>query len=486
MGAVRPIELALREGGGTASADGGWEVAERGENLRCRLEEQAALQSGLGPRAVLAAKRGGGGDQASDHRRGLCLSADAENLAQLHPPLAHQDLGQRADADEADPLEFGRGELVLRSDLGGERRPPLQRPRRPQMVGGGGDSRGDRLGRDRHSKELPVSETLFGRRSRQRAAGENGERERERSRTPSPPVSVHRPAPGLHMGPHRPIASLRALRAIALAAAVAACAAPPLAIEDPPILYPSSARERLVRIALAEWEEWGRQFTDHTGTVAGAPAQVPRLEDEEQAFPALVAYWSTVPGREETVARNRARLRRLQAGGLPEAALWADVPWSAAFLSFLLRSAGYDAIDAPSAEAHWVLVDHLLARHARFPTLAAFVPHPPLGRAPRPGDLLCATRNTARGRYASPDDRAAEFGRPVPMHCDVVVAVREGVIEAVGGNLGDAVRLVLLPARADGRLGPAPAQAPPLPAWFVLFENRSGRSPPLARHDTLR
>lgn len=273
---------------------------------------------------------------------------------------------------------------------------------------------------------------------------------------------------------------------ITVALAVAACAAPPPALEEPPVLYPASARERLVRIALAEWEEWGRQFTDHTGSVAGAPGQVPRTEEEEEAFPALVAYWSATPGREAILARNRARLRVLQGGGVPDAPPWTDVPWSAAFLSFLLRAAGYDATDAPSAEAHWVLVDHLIARETRFPGRAPFAPHAPSARPPQPGDLLCATRDAARGRYARPQDRAAEAGRPVPMHCDVVVGVREGVVEAIGGNLGDAVRLILLPTGPDGRLIPAPADVPPPPAWFVLFENRAGRALATAARDAAR
>ncbi|MCS6853738.1 MAG: DUF2272 domain-containing protein [Elioraea sp.] len=278
--------------------------------------------------------------------------------------------------------------------------------------------------------------------------------------------------------------TLAQVRGVIVAFALAACAVPPPAAEEPPILYPASARERLVRIALAEWEEWGRQFTDHTGTVAGAPALPARTEEEEQAFPALIAYWSAVPGQGDVLARNRTRLRLLQSGMVPEAAPWTDRPWSAAFLSFLLRSAGYDATDAPSSEAHWVLVDHLIARHARFPGRAPFAPHPPNARAPQPGDLLCATRDAARGRYARPEHRAAEAGRPMPMHCDVVVGVREGVVEAIGGNLGDAVRLVLLPAGADGRLVAAPAAAPPPPAWFVLFENRSGRGAAIAASDT--
>lgn len=262
--------------------------------------------------------------------------------------------------------------------------------------------------------------------------------------------------------------------AASLALLLAGCAAVPA--EEPPVPYPASARDRLVRIVLAEWEEWGRQFTDHTGSVTGAPAAEGRTEEMIEAFPALVAYWSAVPGSAPTIARNRARLRRTVAD--PAAApLWTEVPWSAAFLSFALRAAGYDPADVPAAPAHWMVVDHLLARAERWPDTAAFLPWPPDAYAPAPGDLLCATRAEARGRYARPADRAAELGRAVPMHCDIVVGGREGVVEAIGGNLGDAVRMSLLPADPAGRLyESAPPEAPEMPAWFVVFENRAGQT----------
>jgi hypothetical protein len=268
-----------------------------------------------------------------------------------------------------------------------------------------------------------------------------------------------------------------ALRRFAAAASLAGllsgCAVVP--IEEEPVPYPASARDRLVRIALAEWEEWGRQFTDHTGSVTGAPIAEGRSEEMVEAFPALVAYWSAVPGSDPTIARNRAGLRRAVADPANAPLLWSEVPWSAAFLSFALRAAGYDAVDVPAAPAHWMVVDHLLARAVRWPDAAAFLPWPPDAYAPAAGDILCATRAEARGRYASPADRSAESGRAVPMHCDIVVGRREGVVEAVGGNLGDAVRMSLLPADPAGRLyESAPPEAPEMPAWFVVFENRAG------------
>ena len=46
-----------------------------------------------------------------------------------------------------------------------------------------------------------------------------------------------------------------------LLALLAACAAP-VPPPEPPLSYPPSARERMLRIVLAEWEEWGRVELD--------------------------------------------------------------------------------------------------------------------------------------------------------------------------------------------------------------------------------
>ncbi len=269
-----------------------------------------------------------------------------------------------------------------------------------------------------------------------------------------------------------PDAFLRAT-AVVLLALVAGCAAVPEA--EPPIRYPEAARDRLVRIALAEWEEWGRLFIDHTGAEMAAPIEE-RREDDREAFTAVLAYWSSVPGREGTIAANLTRFRSVEDTETAYAPFWADVPWSAAFVSFLARSAGYDRGDVPSADAHWRIVDAMMAREAAFPGRAAFGVASPADTAPVPGDMICATRGGERGRYPGPEDRAAEAGRAVPMHCDVVVGVRPGVVEAVGGNVGDAVRMAMLPALGDGRIAREGIEGgPEMPTWFVLFQNRAGR-----------
>ncbi len=93
--------------------------------------------------------------------------------------------------------------------------------------------------------------------------------------------------------------------------------------------------------------------------------------------------------------------------------------------------------------------------------------------APVAGDLVCADRSARPLR--SWRDRAADGGRFRPMHCDIVVAAGPGVVEAVGGNVRDAVTRARFPADDAGRLLPLP---PGNPTWFAILENRLGRLPP--------
>jgi len=246
------------------------------------------------------------------------------------------------------------------------------------------------------------------------------------------------------------------VKALAALLLLAACAAP----VEPPLSYPPAARERMLRIAEAEWVEWGRQLA-----ATAAPGQ----EAEADNFPRLLAYWRAVPEGAEAIARNRARYRQ----GAP--GLWHEPPWSAAFISFVLRSAGVDEREFPPSAAHAFYLDALIADALRFPDSAPFIPHDVAARAPAVGDLVCADRSATPLR--SWRDRLAEAGLFRPMHCDIVLRVAPGYIEAVGGNVRDAVTLSRFPTDAAGRLLPRP---PDEPQWFAVIENRLGRLPPWA------
>jgi len=235
----------------------------------------------------------------------------------------------------------------------------------------------------------------------------------------------------------------------------------------------------MLRIALAEWRDWGSQVleADATGPPQGdLPSDPPRsAESRPGNFPRILAYWRALDDDEGAVALNRPLYRAALEGRAAGAALWAEPYWSAAFMSYVMRAAGVDRVEFPPSAAHSTYVDAMIRTALRFPSTAPFVPHAPGRRAPAPGDLICADRSRAAGG-ADWRDRLAEAGRFRPMHCDIVVATGSGTVEAIGGNVRDAVTLTRYRTDAAGYLLPRPPGAGL--AWFAVFENRLGCLPP--------
>ncbi|WP_424814249.1 DUF2272 domain-containing protein [Roseococcus sp. YIM B11640] len=263
-------------------------------------------------------------------------------------------------------------------------------------------------------------------------------------------------------------------RLLILLLLLAGCAAPQVAATLPqPLSYPPAARERMLRLALGEWQDWGCQLHGLPGPSI-APCDrpgTPRPEGAPENFPRVLAYWRIVPNAEGAIPNNRPRYEAALRGEATRPALWAEPYWSAAFISWVMASAGVDAPEFAPDASHARYLDHLDALAAAWPGVAPFLPASPAVAAPAPGDLVC--RDRSRRPLADWSGRALERGQFRPMHCDIVVATGPGVVEAVGGNVSDAVTLSRWPADEAGRL--LPAEGPPA---VVIMQNRLGRTPP--------
>jgi hypothetical protein len=266
-----------------------------------------------------------------------------------------------------------------------------------------------------------------------------------------------------------------ALLAAIVLLALAGCAPRPVPQALPPPAYPAEARARLLRILEGEWREWGARVLDARTAPVGDAPEGPVAEQDPAAFTKVLAYWSAI-GWAEEIARNKRAFTlgeatactpaELAAGG--RSALWGCQPWSAAFISFVLRATGIDAAEFPPAAAHWAYVDALIRQGERWGGRATFLAREPDAYAPAPGDLVCADRSAAP--LATLEARRAELGRPRPMHCDIVAEIRPGEVVTIGGNVAQAVTAVRHATDAQGRL------VRNGPAWFVVFENRMGRA----------
>ena len=263
---------------------------------------------------------------------------------------------------------------------------------------------------------------------------------------------------------------------------------------------------RLVRAGASEAEAG---FPGHRSVFATAPWQrvlaywraVGDDEDDGAGLPDQVRFGALRPASRRLLgqALDQAaapRLRGLGAApgqGLESSELRAlgaaldrvavmDTPWSAAFVSWLARTAGLGAGEFVFSEAHvdyagaaWQAgADENAGRPVRHALRACDITTTP----PRVGDLICQTRGAGAGldQFETLGRVLAERptgGRAVPMHCDVVTAVDDSGFDAVGGNVLQSVTLRRL-AFAPGthRLDPS----------YLMAECTSGVGACIDRH----
>ena len=146
-------------------------------------------------------------------------------------------------------------------------------------------------------------------------------------------------------------------------------------------------------------------------------------------------------------------------------------PWSAVFVSYVMRTAGAGPAFAYSA-LHQTYIR--AARHNRLTrnTANPFWAFRATEVAPRVGDLVCAARSSPGATY----DNIADPQKWWQTHCDVVVEVQPGRIRVIGGNVGQTVGEKWLRTLADGRLSLVGAQS----RLFAVICCRPGPASPPA------
>jgi hypothetical protein len=137
--------------------------------------------------------------------------------------------------------------------------------------------------------------------------------------------------------------------------------------------------------------------------------------------------------------------------------------WSAAFISYVMRTAGAGA-RFPYAPSHYVYIntakDMKLGRTSGWVVMAERVDE----YAPLPGDLICYAREKYKLTYEKlPRRRFAA-------HCDMVVATDKAQISVIGGNVDHAVTMKHVPVTTDGRLAdPGARVLDTRYPWFVVL-----------------
>ena len=225
--------------------------------------------------------------------------------------------------------------------------------------------------------------------------------------------------------------------------------------------------------------------------------------------PATAAADITMPLADLTETVRRSGVSAGEREALTQSAVRAalvDVPWSAAFASHVVLTAGAPRSRFAASQAH---VDYVgeAARRSRdeasgLGATAFYRACDPRRTAMRPGDLICNHRHApaeiaalglSDGLFASLAGALARGDRPVwNLHCDIVIGTDRAKRTAtiIGGNVLQSVTRRALLTDRRGALAPArwqpacldnaepgPVCRPEAAPWFVLLQSAEAPMP---------
>ena len=172
----------------------------------------------------------------------------------------------------------------------------------------------------------------------------------------------------------------------------------------------STAKEALISAAVKEWLRFNRGD---------------KLEYQEPQYKYVGEYWSKIGLKLD--GRDR------------------DTPWSAAFISFVARAAGYK--DFKFAPAHSTYIHDAVDKRKLNTTSAPFWGFNVNEHKPQLGDLVCRWRgnNPISSMDSLPDGGFTS-------HCDIVVEIRDTEVRTLGGNVNNSVSITTYPLNGSGFL----------------------------------
>ena len=225
--------------------------------------------------------------------------------------------------------------------------------------------------------------------------------------------------------------------------------------------YGPFTRADAVAIALREWRLWGSPVDDDPPGTRPPPG-----ENKPERYPGMwqrvgeywwegedassvTAYWT---GKHDA---NGHQFSAREDG---------HYPWSAAFISYIMRIAGAgDRFPYAPAHAEYINAAKAQADAGSGPLIVTA--ERPDRYAPQPGDIICLGRGGSR---ALTYDQLPTGS--FPGHCDMVVAKGNGELSVIGGNVDDSVTEKHIPVTPEGMLVDATGTVVDTRyPWFVVL-----------------
>jgi len=185
------------------------------------------------------------------------------------------------------------------------------------------------------------------------------------------------------------------------------------------ILRKVLVKYRVVSVAKYEWQGWGEPVIQKNGKQTRKGG----FEADGGYSERVGKYW-----REGTGKKYDGNDRK--------------VPWSSAFISWIMKKAGAGK-DFVYSSAHTNYIRDSISNRKKGKTNEAFVGYRLNEVAPKVGDLVC---------YSREDGVNYDTTRSYYSHCDLVVKKKKNEIEVIGGNVNDSVTKKILSTNDDGLL----------------------------------
>lgn len=193
---------------------------------------------------------------------------------------------------------------------------------------------------------------------------------------------------------------------------------------------------RILLVAIQEWSAFGGM------TMRGnVKEHVGHTETEGGFWQKVGEYWQKGTGQNLTGKDT-------------------GVPWSATFISFVMRQAGVNDHDFQRATAHSKYIYMAMQNRLFHKFGAVFVAQRLTEYSPKEGDLVCTGRDGSGMSF----DKAMKQDS-YKSHTDIVVYTRPGEIGVIGGNVADSVTLKKLTIDGGGHLNDTSHP------WFAVMEN---------------
>ncbi len=222
-------------------------------------------------------------------------------------------------------------------------------------------------------------------------------------------------------------------------------------------------QELVAQNAINEWVD----FNTPNRPIVKSSADVSLLERNPLEFSKCLRinqFWAAVPARDNRPPNGNTCAFNIPQNpqGKGQVTKWNVFPWSAAFISYIMKASGAGTAFKYSGRHATYIVDAVKNRNTpKYP----FRGYPFNEQKPEIGDLICAPRGANKGLTYGRILQTGDF----QSHCDIVVAKTNRTIEVIGGNVGDTVAKTIVALNANGYINKSPDSA--FRGWFVVIKN---------------